>query len=192
MTRGLMAMLLLLAGTVLSAEIKKSFYDDGKLKFERRYDNNGKLHGYSKGYYPTGALKIATRFYHGTQDGTTVGYYENGRIKAVLPYENGKISGKLEEFYSNGARRATEYYDANIPVRTKTVYYPNGNLKAKIHFDDHGRLHGTSKEYYADGNLRYNIKMDANRALKGHLYNRNGDRKKMTVNDFALMGLEMK
>lgn len=182
--------LLLVSGAVLNAEVKKSFYADGTVKFERRYNNAGALHGYSKGYYPSGRLKVVSRFYNGVQDGTTVGYYENGNIKAVMPFDNGKLSGKVEEFYSNGARRSTEYYEDDVAVRTKTVYYPDGTLKAKLHFDDDGRLDGTAKEYYPNGTLQYNMTLRGGKAVKGYLYDRRGNRTRMNAVDFNQMGIE--
>ena len=100
----------------------------------------------------------------------------------------GKLDGYQKEFYTNGQLSSVSKFQNGINVGTKKVYYPNGNLKAKLYFNEQGRLDGTAIEYYGDGNKKFSIKMENGLAKEGYLYERNGDRRKMNPQDFVELG----
>ncbi len=182
-----LATISLLATASLHADIKKSMYINGKVKFKRNYEN-GKLNGPAYAYYPNGQLKTATKFRNGKVHGMVYGYYQNGVLKAEIPMNEGKVDGYQKEFYENRQLRSVSQFKNDLNVGSKKVYFPNGNLKAKLYFNENGKLEGTAQEYYLNGNKRYAIKMENGQAKEGYVYEKNGDRKKMHAQDFDELG----
>ena len=76
-----------------------------------------------------------------------------------------------------------------LTLGLKKVYYSNGNLKAKLYFNEKGVLDGTTLEYYPNGNKRYHVKVENGVAVKGYVYDIEGERRKMTPQDFSDLGL---
>jgi len=188
--KNILLVALLLGGFSLAqAEVKKVLDENGKLKYERNY-KNGKLHGISRGYYPSGKLKVTSSFYNGVAWGNTIGYYENGKVKANIPFVKGKVEGVQKEFYNNGQLKSSQRFAMDIPVGTKRVYFPDGNMKARINFNDKGQMSGSAKEYHKGGLLKYTIKLENGKAIKGYLYDKRGNRTNMTSQDFTKMGLQ--
>ena len=52
------------------------------------YDENGKVHGVVKGYYPNGKLKYTLPHRHGVYFGEAREYDENGRLRLVKRYDD--------------------------------------------------------------------------------------------------------
>lgn len=177
----------MMCSVTLSAEVKITKYPNGKIRYKRQYVD-GKLDGASSAYYESGKLKTHAIFRDGKLDGMTTGFYENGAVKAEIPMYKGKVDGYQKEFYSNGQMMSISQFQNGINIGAKKIYYSNGNLKAKLYYNDKGRLDGTIIEYYPDGNKRYSIKVEDGLAIKGDIYDSKGDKEKMTVQDFADLG----
>jgi antitoxin component YwqK of YwqJK toxin-antitoxin module len=52
---------------------------------------NGRMHGISKWYYKSGALKSEDPYVNGEEHGIEKQYYESGRISALVEYKNGVL-----------------------------------------------------------------------------------------------------
>ncbi len=78
-----------------SAEVKKEFYPDGKLKSETYY-KNGKLEGIAKIYDENGQLLDEENYKNGEAEGIRRGYYENGKLKLEINYKNGEVINKKD------------------------------------------------------------------------------------------------
>ena len=102
---------------------------------------------------------------------------------------DGKVDGYQKEFYQNGQIISVSKFSNGINIGSKRVYYTDGNLKAKLYFNENGILDGTLIEYYPDGNKKLSVKVENGSAIKGYLYDRAGEREKMTVQDFSKLGL---
>jgi antitoxin component YwqK of YwqJK toxin-antitoxin module len=74
-----LSFLFLFSGSVYGEEpeVKRLYYDSGKLKGEAHL-KNGKLEGMSTGWYESGAKKAELHFKNGKQEGTTKAWYKNG------------------------------------------------------------------------------------------------------------------
>ena len=177
----------LMSTLTLSADIKKVMYPNGKVKFMRTYDK-GILNGAARSYYQTGHLKTATTFVNGKVNGMTYGYYENGVLKAEIPMIKGKVNGYQKEFFDNKQLHSISQFKNDINVGSKKIYYSDGNLKAKLYFNENGKLEGTIQEYYPDGNKRYAIKMEDGTPKEGYIYEKNGDRRKLNPHDITELG----
>ncbi|MDR2904931.1 MAG: hypothetical protein LBU73_03150 [Helicobacteraceae bacterium] len=91
MKRVLIAILLatICQGANEGYEIRKSFYDSGKVSYETPY-KNGKQEGVAKAFYENGKLAHETSYKNGDKDGISKIYRENGKICAVFTYKKDK------------------------------------------------------------------------------------------------------
>ena len=53
---------------------------------ETNYEN-GKIHGYWRGYYSNGQLMRTVQYFYGQKNGYERWYYENGNVKSEIFYE---------------------------------------------------------------------------------------------------------
>jgi hypothetical protein len=73
------------------AEVRKEYYPNGKLKFERNYIN-------------------------GKQEGITKVYFESGKLEAERNYKNGKLEGLEKEYYESGELKRSLTLYTNISI----------------------------------------------------------------------------
>lgn len=71
--------------------IYRSYYPNGKLKYEFLFDKNGKRTGQQKYYYENGNLLLVGNFKKGFEDGVFKEYENDGSAKSEVIYKNGKI-----------------------------------------------------------------------------------------------------
>ena len=85
--------LTLFISVVGCSEIKKEYYEKGKLKRETTFKNN-KQEGPSKIYYESGALKSEFNYKNGKLEGPEIIYAKNGVISSIDTYKNGQKINK--------------------------------------------------------------------------------------------------
>jgi antitoxin component YwqK of YwqJK toxin-antitoxin module len=66
--------------------------------FEKRY-KDGRLHGYSRYWYPNGKLESVVPYKHGELNGMVTRYYSNGSLKAKIHFVNGMRGGSKGEMF---------------------------------------------------------------------------------------------
>ena len=81
--------------------LKKTFYQDGRLRQTFIYKNNLRVDS-SLWYYPEGQVFRSTPYKRDTADGIQRQYYRNGKIKARIGYKNGLRTPFIEEFTQDG------------------------------------------------------------------------------------------
>jgi len=102
-------------------EIKKKYWDNGKLKKEIPYKKHYGLgwkkvkttlipHGIAKTYYETGVLETEDPYVDGERDGVLKFYNEEGQITQAISYKNSLKEGKTTYYYSDGSVMEEEYY----------------------------------------------------------------------------------
>ena len=93
-------------------EIKKEFYENGKLKNEATY-KSGKKNGTEKGYHENGNLHYKAQWIDDEQDGEIISFDEEGcRLKQSF-LKKGIYQGPQKEWWPNGklrAERRNKYY----------------------------------------------------------------------------------
>ena len=159
---------ILLSFTLSAEEVKKSYYSNGKLRFEmskgfaKEYYENGNLKGEGtehnfKTYYKDGKLKS-----EGTPK-SIKNYYKDGKMLSeiyLLNDNNENKEGILKTYWYNGKlmseTKLKEYYfDLN------KVYYENGNLWIDFNHNKSGEYFtGTLKTYYDNGVLAEEIESE--------------------------------
>lgn len=102
-------------------EIKKEYWENGKLKEEVPYKKSYSLgykkvktklkpHGIAKEYYETGVLKKEDPYVDGERTGIMKFYDENGSLEMEANFLNSKRDGKTVYYYNDGSVMDVEYY----------------------------------------------------------------------------------
>lgn len=154
-------------------DLQKSYYDNGKLRSELRYEE-GKLHGHCKWYYETGLLQMEAWYEHNMLNGKQVRYHENGNVQSVAFYRENMFDSLYQQFSINGKLLLNEYYLKDTLHGIYQKFYETGQVmvegtyeKGMMHgrwlfFDNGGKIVGTAdfeygtgiqKGYHANGKL---------------------------------------
>lgn len=150
-----------------------------KIKTERTYYQNGKLHteihykdgledGVSKAYYENGNLKYEGNFKSGT--GILYSYYQNGKLKSKTPYQDGKIDGIESIYYEDGRLKSQLPYKQGKWDGLLTTYYNNNHLKTEIPYT-FDLMEGTMKGYDDKGEPVFTIQAQAGKLIHGQCKN---------------------
>lgn len=105
---------------VYEPELKKDFYENGKLKFEGVYSNNQLTN--EKFYSENGKLKTSETFEKGFLT-SSIEYYENGKISLKRNIEGNHSF--VEKFNENGGLVYQLKLEDNLPMEQKS-FYDNG------------------------------------------------------------------
>lgn len=141
-----------------SVEVKKDYWDNGKLKSELRYEN-GELNGPSFWYMANGKPQLEVNYRHNKMQGPTRRWHENGNLmeeawykdgvrdsvfrayslKGLLIeegyYVDGKLNGDYRRWYENGQVFQEGQYVDDMMDGSWLVFYADGNLASKADFD---------------------------------------------------------
>lgn len=83
-------------------EIKRAYYESGKLKEETRY-SGGKKNGPCRQYDENGILVAEQNYKDDVREGRSASFYANGNVKSELFYEHGEPSGVQTDYYDDGS-----------------------------------------------------------------------------------------
>ena len=95
--------LFLFSGSVYGGEpeVKRKFYDNGKLEHEIHY-KSGKAEGLATWWYESGEKWFVFHMKNGEENGVYKEWYESGRKKSLKHYKNGIENGIRKEWDENG------------------------------------------------------------------------------------------
>jgi antitoxin component YwqK of YwqJK toxin-antitoxin module len=127
------------------------WYDDGVPKVEYNYAL-GEYDGEQKEYYPSGQLKVATRYVDQKREGAHEEWHENGVLARKLHFHEGLKDGQMGEWFSNGNARLDAYFQADRPDGIQSEWYENGQLKVRSEFVS-GLKQGWQREWSDQGDL---------------------------------------
>lgn len=132
--------------------IKKEYWDNGNIKFERKYVK-GRREGITKSYYKTSELYAEIPYKDGLQEGVAIGYFPSGKIKFKEHYKNGRREGDRKDYYENGSPRADSSY-TNDKLDYSRIYFSNGKLQDEQNFL-YGKQNGIQRRYYKNGQIKW-------------------------------------
>ena len=96
--------LFLFSGSVYGQEeVKKEYWDIGKLKKETLY-KDGKEEGLFTGWYKKGPIQTKGYYKDGKLNGLLSAWYQNGQKMSITPYIVGKESGFATTWYMSGEK----------------------------------------------------------------------------------------
>ncbi len=136
-----------------SQEVKKEYYENGKIHFERTF-KDGKLQGEYKEFYPNGVLKNVKIFVAGEVEGVTKQYNENGKLTAELTRDRGQMGWwltKQYEYYPGGSLKSEYMYNQKTQEGYRKDFYENGQMA--LEFIIKGQEFLDCKNYDEKGNF---------------------------------------
>ncbi len=135
----------------LKQGVWKEFYDNGKLHFERTY-NDDQLNGYYKEYDENGNLRFAIRYENGKIVNETAEKTDEVEVRNVYD-ENGVLisSGTFKKEIPIGIHRN---YDRSGTVIGSKIYDNKGIVISEGIINDRGERSGKWKDFYVTGEVR--------------------------------------
>lgn len=119
------------------------------------YDDEGKLDGEQKTFYPSGGVKTLISYDHGTLHGLKALWDEKGNILEESKFLKGKLEGRHFQKDSEG-REIVYHYENNRKEGVHAIYYPRDvtegeKVKAlEAHYKDN-ELDGLASEFNPSG-----------------------------------------
>lgn len=110
------------------------------------YDEEGRLHGEEKSFYPDSSPRMITSYEHGKPHGKKQAFNENKELIEEALYVQGKLEGKFFQKTPEGQEIIAEYKN-HLKNGPYTVYYPGGEKKALEAFYKDDLLEGILTEY---------------------------------------------
>ena len=148
---GLVALLALAVSCNDAVEVKKDYYENGKLKSELRYEN-GMLNGRCIWYLVNGKPQIEVTYRNDTMNGLLRRWHENGNLMEESWYKDGVQDSVYREYSLKGILVAEGYYVDGELNGDFHRWYENGQVFQEGRFAD-GMMDGSWMVFYADGNL---------------------------------------
>lgn len=155
----------------------KAYTENGLIKTEGQFNNQGQLDGVWKYYTDKGQLEVATKFVNGELKGDRINYYLNGSRSTKMNVQNDHVTGDFYQYYTfnqpyskityNSQSQKdgpAEYYYKNGQISDEithkndevagacTTYHSNGQLKAQYDYVD-GEINGHYVSYHRNGQL---------------------------------------
>ena len=129
-----------------------SYHSNGKVKEERSFDDNEKIHGDVITYNEAGVIVEEARYLHGMKHGMQMETKNKG-LREYVNYNDGVLEGKFLCLYPDGAKqREGAYEKENVKTGKWTLWAEDGKIIQEEHYLN-GKLNGEKKVYYATGNL---------------------------------------
>lgn len=150
---------LLLFGLVLLAvvscdrhvQVKKDYWEDGKLKSELRYED-GFLNGRCIWYMPNGKPQLEVTYRNDTMNGLLRRWHENGNLMEESWYKNGVQDSVYREYSLNGILVCEGFYVNGMLNGEFHRWYENGQVFQEGQFTD-DMMDGSWMLFYSDGKL---------------------------------------
>jgi antitoxin component YwqK of YwqJK toxin-antitoxin module len=157
-------------------EVKKEFYDNGKLKSETHYKNgekdgldtwwhesgnknnethykNDKEEGLSTCWYDTGNKNNETHYKNGERDGLSTYWYYSGNKQSEVPYKNGGKDGLSTYWYESGEKKQETPYKNGKKDGLSTYWYESGEKKEEVPYKN-GKRDGLAIDWHETGERR--------------------------------------
>lgn len=163
----------------LYAQIKKEYYENGKVKSEGNYEN-GVAHGLWKYYHTNGKLKSIGQKKKGKLAGSWRVYTKDGKLNSTGLYTAGKKSGTWKVFRPTGELFSRGSYVNGQKEGSWVTYALNGSVDRKSNYSK-GKLKdsnnavatkksSTDTKPYKNRNLSYTDGPSKNRAVNFKSY----------------------
>jgi antitoxin component YwqK of YwqJK toxin-antitoxin module len=78
----------------------KSYYENGQVFYNFKYNNVGKREGKQEYYYDNGQVMMKGEMHDGKESGTWEGYYENGDLRDKKSFNDGTLDPANTEIYA--------------------------------------------------------------------------------------------
>ena len=119
--------LFLFSGSVYGQEeVKKEYYDNGKLKSEKPYN------GLATWWYETGGKEQERHLKNGKEEGLTTFWYKTGEKELEALHKNGDLEGLATRWYKTGGKEFEVLHKNGKTEGQRKVWYETGEKKMKV------------------------------------------------------------
>jgi len=138
------------------------YNDAGEIVRKDTYVNGKKIEGsgqanIKKEYYESGKLKKETPFVNEKIEGRVKVYSEiSGGLLSYTDYSNNEKNGVFVTYYSGGSTLETGTYKNNKPIGVFKYYYYDGEIQQESMYID-GKLEGYVTKYKFDGTVESKV-----------------------------------
>jgi len=129
--------LFLFSGSVFGqeTEVKKEYWDNGKLKSEKRYKDEIP-EGLWTEWYENGRKSFEKHFKDGNLDGLRTNWTKSGKKRYEARYKNGKKHGRRTIWWSDGMKHSETHYKNGKENGIRTEWDVNGKITFQGNFVD--------------------------------------------------------
>jgi antitoxin component YwqK of YwqJK toxin-antitoxin module len=175
----------------------RKYYQNGKLKSERNFDDKGRLNGLTIDMFVGGGIESRCEYHDNSIEGLLEEWYPpNGEIKKnETEYHDGEAKGKEITYYPSGRLHVKTFNDSKIPheyleysdtghllkkgnkingqfVGDYKEWYDtldSHSLKIETHYNTKLNLDGLHKTYYSNGRLKSTGEYSNGKAIGVHI-----------------------
>ena len=133
-----------------SNDIRKSYWENGNLKSELRYED-GKLNGKAVWYFENGEKEMEAYYKNNILDGPLIRWYKNGHMETESYYQDGKLEGAAITYEENGNKALEENYKNDTLSGKFYQWYRSGSIRVKGEYIN--GLYTGRWVYYNNGNI---------------------------------------
>ncbi|WKN32367.1 hypothetical protein PZB74_03245 [Porifericola rhodea] len=106
--------------------IKRTYFESGKLKAEAEFNSDSLKHGFANLFYENGQKKLQTVYQNGEKNGLEIKYFNSGNIEYKMTYHKGIPIGEMFEYYEDGQLKYYSFYDPAGKGIYRAYYDING------------------------------------------------------------------
>ena len=128
-------------------EVKKQYWDNGKLKSESHYKDRN-LDGRKTEWYEDGEVKSVS-YYDNNNLEAKREFWDNSEVKSEYSFKDKKLDGIKREFWNNGELKSISNYKDGELDGEKTEWYEDGEVKSENLYDN-GKLLEMEKREHLD------------------------------------------
>lgn len=125
-------------------------YADGEYKTRSRIED-GRLHGWVRGWFPDGTLESEEHFQQGISHGVRKRWHENGTLASHTEIVEGVVHGEFKTWDAEGNLVQRMHMVEGQAHGVSEAYYPSGHLRARVRIE-HGEI--LSQESWDDWVMR--------------------------------------
>ena len=92
---------------------------------------NGKVNGWSRGWFENGKVEVEEYFVDGVSQGTRRRWFDNGQRRSEAQIDHGKLSGLFVEWYDNGQKAVEMTMVDGKPDGVAQSWHRTGALKSR-------------------------------------------------------------
>ncbi|MBF5059556.1 hypothetical protein NEPTK9_001070 [Candidatus Neptunochlamydia vexilliferae] len=153
----------------------KSWFPDGALQNDCHYAS-GQFEGEQKQYYPSGQIKLFGHYKNKVRDGLFEQWYEDGNPALRAVFKEGNKDGEFVEWYSNGQMRLKKHFVNSLFHGEQREWHEDGVLRLEARYDQ-GKKDGTFRSWAENGVLIFEGTFDQDRPMGAHIaYYDSGDK----------------
>jgi len=131
--------------------VQKSYWENGKLKSELRYQDD-KLNGECSWYFSSGKLWRRLSYNVGLKEGHSLRWHENGQLAEDAWYKNDQLDSLRLLYSEQGALVAEEHYVDGLLEGPCKKWFDDGQLFQDGQYS-HGMMDGEWFLFYPEGQL---------------------------------------